>query len=117
MVDDDGQVLVVPTVRQLVDTDVLQVVEHVRLPASGHDALDDGAHRPPGDPHRLGHRGLVAALGQVGDVVLEVPRVARVVLRPWHQLGDGPAPAAVDPPEVIPQRHLHAAEVQVAPGA
>jgi hypothetical protein len=55
-------------------------------------------------------------LGEVGDVVLEVPRVARVVLRPRHQLGDFPTAATVDAPEVIPQRHLHAAEVQVAPG-
>jgi hypothetical protein len=117
VVDDHGQVLVMPPVRQLVDADVLQSIEQLRLTAASHHALNHGAHGPPGDPHRLGHRGLVASLGEVGDVVLEISGVARFVLRPRHQLGNHPASAAVNPPEVVSQRDLHPAEVQVAPGA
>jgi hypothetical protein len=72
VVDDDRDVLVVPAVAQLVDTEETQVVERVAGTKPRHHALDDAADRRPPDAHHVAERRLVGSLREVGDVLLEV---------------------------------------------
>ena len=50
VIDDDGEVVVPLSVRELVDADEHEAVEPLGVQAALHDALDDGADAPPGDP-------------------------------------------------------------------
>jgi hypothetical protein len=74
VVDHHGHVLVVPAVGQLVNADDGQAIERIACAASRNDALHDCADGLPRDAHVRAHRGLVASLGQVGDVVFERDR-------------------------------------------
>ena len=76
MVGDDGQVLVVTAVGDLVDTEMEQVVEALIVQVIGDDAGDDVVDRSPRAPQQRGHGGLVGPLGQPRDDVFEVTGVA-----------------------------------------
>lgn len=53
VVDDDGHVFVMATVRQLVDADVREPLEHVGALPPHDDALDNRADRRPRDTHHV----------------------------------------------------------------
>jgi hypothetical protein len=80
VVDDHGHVLVVPTVQQFVDADNRQAIEQVGFLATSHNSLHDGADRLPPGAHHRAHRGLVAPLCEVGDVVFKREREPRADL-------------------------------------
>ena len=117
VVDDDGDVLVMPSVRQLVDADVDQAVEGISRSEAGGDAHDDPSHRLPGDPHQRRHARPVTPLCVPTDQLLERLREPRVVPGPWNSLDGDAAESAVHPPEHVAQLQHHSGEVQVPPRA
>lgn len=118
MVDDARDVLVVPPVRQLVDAHVLEAVQTIGRAEPGDDALDDLADCAPRDAQQPRRRRPVHDLREVGSLVLEVAREAAARVGPGHELGaHGTTGPAVHAPLPIPQRHLHAGEVEVPPRA
>jgi hypothetical protein len=71
VVDDHGDVVMAFSVGEFIDPDEVQAVEPRGIESLADDPLDDPAHCHPGDPHDLGHRGLVGHPGQVGGGLLE----------------------------------------------
>src|SRR5690606_33632171 len=117
VVDDDRDVLVVASVRQLVDPDVRQPVEFVADLSACDHALDDVADRLPVDAHQVADRRLVAALGEAPDVVLERPREPHPGLGPRYLLHLATTTWALDPTDVVAQMQQHPADVEMAPAA
>ena len=103
-------------VADLVDPDPRQAVEGiVRGPSVSDDPGDDRADGPPGDAHQLGDRGLRRVGDEPGNLVVEVPGVARAVAGPRH-LGDGRAVRrAVHPGRVGLEEALNGPEVETPP--
>jgi hypothetical protein len=82
------QVPVAALVADLVDADAAQTTEGiVRRASIPDDAGDDRADRAPGDAHQVRDSGLRGVGDEPGDLVVEVPGVARAVPRPGD-LGD-----------------------------
>jgi hypothetical protein len=117
VVDDDRDVLVVASVRQLIDPDVRQVVEFVADLAACDHALEDVADRDPADAQQVADRRLVAALGEAPNVVLERPREPRAGLGPRDLLHLDATSWALDPTDVVAQMQQHPADVEMAPAA
>jgi hypothetical protein len=115
VVDDDGHVLVVLAVRQLVDPDVRQPIEAIGGAEPAHDTLHDVSHGGPGDPEHGRDGRLVGALRQVRRCLLELPGEPRPVLGPRHRLAHHSAARAVHATQPVPQQQHHAPEVQVSP--
>jgi len=114
-VDDDGDVLMVTSIRELVDPDVLECVEQVLVASSGHRALDDVADGSPSNPHGCGYRGLAGLLGRVGHVVFEVASEPSLGLYQGAHLDDHAAAWTENPSERVAQRHRHATGVEMSP--
>jgi hypothetical protein len=72
VVGDDGDVAVLRAVGDLVHPDAIQGLEAGVVHGLGHDPDNDGGHRLPRTAKQPGDRGLVGALGEPGDHVLEV---------------------------------------------
>ena len=72
MVRDQGQVLVVLAPGDLIDADVDQPGQSLRVQLLGGDPLAHRADGAPGDPRERGHGGLVGLGDQPHDQVLEV---------------------------------------------
>ncbi len=71
----------------LVDADPVETLEAGGVQAIGDHVDHVLGHRLPADPQQLGDRGLVHALGHVGDQVLEVTGVTSAWPGPGHCLG------------------------------
>jgi hypothetical protein len=71
----------------LVDPDLEQVVEAVRVQFVGADTLDDPPDGAPVDPQHPGDRRLVGAGRQPRDEVLEIAGEVRAAASEWHLLG------------------------------
>src|SRR5213078_2346138 len=117
MVHDHGDILVMAAVRQLIDADHREPVEQVVVAMTSDYPLDDRSDGAPRDAHHRAHRGLVAALGEVPDLVLERPREPRTRLRPWQLLDLDAALRALDAPRVVPKMKLQPGDVEVPPTA
>jgi hypothetical protein len=117
VIDDDGDVLVVPAVRELVDADVREPVEQVGALVALDHALDDVADGGPGDAHQRADGGLVAALGEAADLVLEGAREPGADVGPRHVLDDDAAARAVDPADIVVEVPGHPGEVEVPPAS
>ena len=117
MVHDHGDILVVAAVRKLIDADHREPVEQVVVTMTGDHPLDDRPDGAPRDAHHRAHRGLVAALGKVPNLVLERPREPGARLRPWQLLDLDAALRALDAPRVVPKVKLHPGDVEVSPTA
>ena len=117
VVDDDGDVLMVPPVAQLVDPDEPQAVELVAtlLSMPADDPTDDAPDGHPGDPHQARDRGSIGALGEVGDLALCREGEAAASLGPRDLLDLDPAARALDAPHHVAQLELDAGQVQVPP--
>ena len=115
VIDDHGDVLVMPAVGQLVDADVLQAVERICRAKPVDDTAGDVAHGAPSHAHRVDDRGLVGRLGEVGGVLLEVPGEPRVTLGPGDELDADAAPRAVDAPDRVAKQQPHPGQVEVPP--
>jgi hypothetical protein len=115
VVEHDRDVLVVLAIRKLVDAYVLQAIKAIAREQASDHSRDDAAHRPPGDAHGCGNRRAVRDLGEVGDVVLEIPRVPGARVRPRNQLGAHAAATTIDATQVVEQRGLHATGIEVTP--
>jgi len=109
---------VVPPVRELVETDVLQVLQTIGGAKPSNDTLDDLADRAPGDPQHARRGRPVRDLGEVGRLILEVAGESRAGFGPGHELSvDLSAAPAGDASLPILEGHLHAGEIQVPPFA
>jgi hypothetical protein len=115
VVHDDGDVLVMATHGQLINADVHEAIKAVLGTVPVHDPPGDVAHRGPGDAHQLAHGGLVGALGQVADLVLEGVGEPGAGRCPRHLLDADAAVPAAHAAQVAAQVEHHAGDVQVAP--
>ncbi len=115
MVADQGQVLVVLAPRDLVNADLDQPGQPVRVQLlRGHPLT----HRPdgaPGHPGERGHRGLVRPGGQPHHQVLEVSREARPGPGERDGLGEHAVLRAVQAAPAHHQPTLASAQVKVPP--
>jgi hypothetical protein len=104
VVGDHGQVLVTALVGDLVHTDPVEAVQPGpvdRFEVFGHQAFHRGVDRFPGAPQQVGDRGLVHALREPADHLLEIAGMPGRRPRPRHLLrSDPPAPSADDPNNV-----------------
>src|SRR5690606_20741140 len=117
VVDDDSDVLVVPTIGALVDADDPHVVQAIDIAAlSTDDALNDLADGDPPDAHELRDRSLVVVLREIGRVQLKRPGESRAAFGPGHGLDLDAAAPAGNPPNAVSDPADHAAEVEVPPG-
>jgi len=117
VVDDHGEVLVVPTVADLVHPDHPQAVEvAIAVPLALDHPVDDVAHGGPGEAEVLGHGGEIAALSQPGDLLLEGAGESAAVLGPRDLFGAHAAAWAADAPDAVAQNRLQPQDVEVAPG-
>src|SRR5688572_7848920 len=117
VVGDDGDVLVMLLVAQLIDADVAQAMEPrqgVAAETTG-DALDDPPHGVPGDAQEARDERPVGPLGHQGDELLEGLGEARVGLGPWDLLDPDAASRALGPPQRVAELAPHTAEIEVAP--
>jgi hypothetical protein len=115
LVGDERQVVLALAVGQLVDTDGGDPGPVDRLAMPCHDALEDGSHGAPGDAQHLADRGLVAALRQPPDQLLERPRESGMRIRPGDLLDDHAAAGTVDPPELRLERQDPVPGIEVSP--
>lgn len=116
VVGDDGEVLVMLAVGDLVDADRVEAaaVERDAPPLDG--TLDDVANGAPGDLHDAADDGAVGVLSEEADDVLEVAAEDGVRLRPRHDLGDdGVAARAAEAPGSGAEVDLPRAEIDVPP--
>jgi len=117
VVDDDGDVVVMPSERELVHPDDSQVVEASRVELLADDARDDGADGPPVDARQLAHRRLAHLLGEVGDQLFQASREARLRSRPGNRFDMDATRRTVDSTWRVAQQRHRLAERQVAPEA
>jgi hypothetical protein len=83
-----------------------------------HHPGHDRGHRRPGAAQQPGDGGLVGALGQPGDDVLDVAGEPGTGAGPWHRLGPHPAAASAgQPADLGLQVQPGGAQVQVPPAA
>src|SRR5207249_5254248 len=116
VVGDDGDVAVLGPVGDLVHPDAVQGLKAGVVDGFCHHPDDDGGHRLPAAAQQLGDRGLVGALGEPGDDVLEVPGVAGPGPCPGHLLGAHPAATpAGQPADLGLPVQPGGSEVEVAP--
>jgi hypothetical protein len=115
VVGDQGQVAVAFAPGDLVDADLEELIEAIKVELVGADALDDPPDGGPVDAQHPLDRRLVGARGKPGRQVLEVARQARAVTRERHAL-DADAVLRADQP-AQPRADLQApdAEVEMAP--
>src|SRR5690606_37413587 len=99
------------------DADVREPIEQIAALVALHDPLDDVADGRPCHTHQLPDGGLVAALREVADLILERPREPGSDVGPRHVLDDDAAARAVDASRVIAQVPAHPREVEVPPPA
>ena len=117
VVDDHGDVLVVASVRQLVDADVREPVEQIWALPTCNNALDDRPDGVPRHAHHVADRRLVATLGEATDVVLERACEPRARLGPGDLLDLDAASRALDATRVVAKVQRHPGEVEMAPPA
>ena len=115
VVHDQGDVLVVLPVGDLVDPDHVQGIESPLVLDQRYNPADDLADCPPVDAHQLTNGGLVRPLSQPGDHLLEVHGEATGVQRPRDGLDMNPTVRAVDTTGDIAKPDHATAEPQVAP--
>jgi len=115
MFGDQGQVVVVALVADLVDADVNQPVQVGRVQPVGHHPRADPAHRVPVDAHQPGDRGLVGLGRQKRDEVFEVPGEPGSRPSERHTLGEHPVGRAAKPAQLGAHHHLPAAQIQPPP--
>jgi hypothetical protein len=105
-------------VGDLVDADPVGLVQAGVVEVGGDDPDHDRGHRFPGAAQQPGDGGLVGALGQVGDHVLEVAGEPGGWSGPGDRLGPHPPAApARQPADLGLQEQPRGAQVQVPPAA
>jgi len=117
VVDHHGDILVVTSIGQLVDADLREAIERIAVFATGNDALDDRTDGAPRHAHHRADRGLVAALREVADMVLERSGEQRACLGPRQPLDLDAARRALDASRVVAKMKLHPSHVEVPPVA
>ena len=115
VVHDQGDVLVVLPVGDLVDPDHVEGLESPLVLKQRHDPADDLADCPPVDAHQLADGGLVRPLSQPGHHFFEVLGEATGVQWPRDGLDMNPTVWAVDATRDIPKPDHATAKPQVAP--
>lgn len=116
VVDDDGDVALALAVRQLVDPDAPQPVEHVpAVSVLGHDPLHDGGHRPLADPKQLRHHRRRRMRRQPAGLVLERPGETGFGSRPWHRRDDHTVDRATHPTGISFEERPDRPQVQRPP--
>jgi hypothetical protein len=115
VVGDQGQVLVVPAPRNLVDPDVDQIREPVRVELVGDDPAADRADGAPGDPAEHRHGGLVGLGGQPYRQVLEVAGEPGSGSGEVHRLDQHPVLGASQPPAAHREHTDASTQVEVPP--
>ena len=118
VVDDDGDVLVVAPVAELVNADVLQPVEAIsgRLECTIDDPTDDPADSPPGNAQEPRDRRAIALLGEIPGALFECVGEVAAWSGPRDLFGlHRTARIAVNTPDLVAQVHHHPSEVKVAP--
>ncbi len=116
MIDDNGQVPVVPFPRHLIDPDPSQPVETVdtSVNVDPHPG-DDRTHGPPRDTHQLGDSRLGALHRQPGNRVIEVPGMTSAVTGPRHPDHRWTVNPALHPRSVRFEPHLTDTQIQAPP--
>lgn len=117
VVDHDRDVVVVPTKRDLVDANHVQVLQSLRIEPLLDDPRHDRADAPPVDAHQQPHRRLIHPLGEIGRHLLELLREARSVRRPRHLFHRDPAARALDTLRSVLQPERPATQGEVTPSA
>lgn len=116
VVGDQGEVVVLLAVGDLVHPRLEQLVQTRVVELVGDHPLDDRAGGAPVDAHQAGDRGLVGVGDQPGDEVLEVAGEPRAVTGERHRLDHHPLAApAVEPPQPAAHHHPPDPEVQRPP--
>ena len=100
MIADEGEVALLLAPGHLVDADIEQLIQAVRVELVAGDALDDSSHGAPVDPHQPTDRALVGPRSQVGDEALEVPGEPGARTSERHALGADPVNRAGQSPQL-----------------
>jgi hypothetical protein len=93
----------------------VQAVEPRGIESLADDPLDDPAHCHPGDPHDLGHRGLVGHPGQVGGGLLERRAEPAAGRAPGNLFVDHSALSALHTARRVAEPDPRRTEIEVTP--
>lgn len=117
MIDDDREVVLPATVRDLVDAEVHEPVQAIVPGTARQNTPGDRGDAAPCRPRERSDGRAVGTLSEVRHGLLECVREPHVVRRPRDQLGPHAAPRAVQAPDRIPEPHASASEIDVPPDA
>jgi hypothetical protein len=115
MVGNGRQVALTLAIADLIDADLDEPGEPALVEVVADDALDDPADGLPSDPEQRRDRRLGHLLGEEGDHVLEVARVADARPGEGHRFHPHAAVGADDAPQAVLDEAALATEIEVAP--
>jgi hypothetical protein len=104
-----------PSTRHARRPNLREAIEGVAVIVACNDALDDRTDGVPRDAHHRAERGLVTALGEVSDVVLERSREPRAWVGPRQPLHLDTARRTLDASRVIAEVKLHPSHLEMPP--
>ena len=115
MVGDQCEVVVLAFPADLVDPDLKEVLQPVRVELVGADPADDPPDGVPVDPDQAGDRGLVHRSRQPSDQLLEVAGEPRPVPRERHRFHSHAMLGALKPSELGAELEAPDAEIEMPP--
>jgi hypothetical protein len=115
VIGDEGEVAVLLAPGHLVDPDLEQIVQPIRIELVGADARDDPPDGVPVDPDQPLDRRLVGPGGQPRDERLEVAREPTRVPGERNALHPDPVLGALKPPQLSAELEPPHAEIEVPP--
>ena len=115
VVGHEREVVVLALPADLIDPDLKQVLETVRVQFIGADPADDPPNGVPVDSHQPGDRRLVNFGGQPGDERLEVAREPGAVPSERHALDPNPVLGALQSPQLRADLQAPDPEIEMPP--